>query len=563
MRRAYAGLLLALSGCNPTSGLADTAAAALPEVKRYFDGPGTQVTDGPWSRVVVDLDVDTLYHVGARRTDDKHPTFHLFGADARDGCQVTPNAGTWLMGKPDAAPFRLLPYLEDIGSNGRGRLRFTTLDCQVQDLALEDAGRPYPRLYDHGYLIPTKQGYTFADPWSGDTREIAGQLTSVLVWNYNVLLWADGELKSYSDQFEPGAEWGNKVETAVPIRDDFLVEDADGIHHVKLDHDSLEITSEDVLSDVCHLQHSDIVSSDEKGVWVAAEVPCGSPKPTLLHLDATSFETLDSFALPFDADARHTRALIAGSTADAPLPLAALYSSDVDSAGLGTVWAWRAGMDAPIQLGEHGDLDAVFLEPAESVWDGVAQVNYQALGDFQAHDWLHFRWDGTTEVIAERIVRNASSGEVLVNFDGVAGDLPSFVGDTYSVIAKAVPPFSGEATSYVGERHQARIDQFDGSVGRVLLGTSMNDPLQWDAVGSGVPPDSMRFSWFMPALVFIENWDPDSQTGSLTAYNYELDARSTIAEGVSSFDLTSYPWDGVVYSIPKGKKQGIWFAKAK
>ena len=67
----------------------------------------------------------------------------------------------------------------------------------------------------------------------------------------------------------------------------------------------------------------------------------------------------------------------------------------------------------------------------------------------------------------------------------------------------------------------------------------------------------------MPALLFIENWDPDTKTGSLVAYNYELDARSTIAEGVSSFDLTSYPWDGVVYSIPRGKKQGIWFSRAK
>jgi hypothetical protein len=67
----------------------------------------------------------------------------------------------------------------------------------------------------------------------------------------------------------------------------------------------------------------------------------------------------------------------------------------------------------------------------------------------------------------------------------------------------------------------------------------------------------------MPALLFIEDWDPDQKTGSLVAYNYDLDARDTIAEGVSSFDLTSYPWDGVVYSVPEGKQRGIWFSKAK
>ena len=123
MRCASGWLWLVLSvGCDPTSGLTDTAEAARPSVKRYFDGPGTQLTEGPWHHVVVDLDHDTLYHVGARRLDDEQPTFHLFGTDARQGCAVEPNAATWLMGKPKAAPYRLLPYLESIDPYP-GRLR--------------------------------------------------------------------------------------------------------------------------------------------------------------------------------------------------------------------------------------------------------------------------------------------------------------------------------------------------------------------------------------------------------------------------------------------------------
>ena len=85
----------------------------------------------------------------------------------------------------------------------------------------------------------------------------------------------------------------------------------------------------------------------------------------------------------------------------------------------------------------------------------------------------------------------------------------------------------------------------------------------WQAIGEQVPPEQLRFAWFMPALFFIEHWDAEKRSGSLVAYNYELDARTTIAEGVSSFDLTSYPWQGVVYAMPRGKKQGLWFAKAK
>jgi hypothetical protein len=32
---------------------------------------------------------------------------------------------------------------------------------------------------------------------------------------------------------------------------------------------------------------------------------------------------------------------------------------------------------------------------------------------------------------------------------------------------------------------------------------------------------------------------------------------------VSSFELTSYPWDGGVYAVPRGAQPGIWFSKAK
>jgi hypothetical protein len=562
MRPAFPVLLLALCGCDPTSGLADTADAALPSVKRYFDGPGLRVADGPWNRVVVDLDADTLYHVGARRLDDSEPTFHLFGADASDGCNVSPNAGTWLMGKPLAAPFRVLPFLENIDERGRGSLRFTTLDCQVQDLVIEDAGRPYPRLYDKGYLVPTKQGYTFVDPWLGTTDEIAEQLQSILIWKESILLWADGTLKSFTDQFERGDELGSGISAVLGIKDAFLTEDEHGLHKVTFDRETLKLTSEDVLADACHLQLSSMTSSDDQGAWVVLQLPCDSPKSSVVRLDE-DFAVLERFELPFDADARHARALVSGPGEDGPEPLATLYLTDVDESGRGTLWAWRADAEAPIQLGEHADLDSVYLEATDGDWDGVAQTNYQVLGGLLAHDWVHFRWNGETDLIAERIVRNTSSGEVLVNFDGVAGDLPVFAADGLSIVAEDVPPYAGEATSYVGDRRYARIDHFDGDSGRALLTGDPTSAESWQELGEGVTPDTLRFSWFMPALLFLENWDAERKVGSLVAYNYELDARSTIADGVSSFDMTSYPWDGLIYTVPYGKRKGLWFSKAK
>ena len=52
MRRGVAWLPLALLasaslllGCDPSRGFADTAGAALPTTKRYFDGPGQKRLD--------------------------------------------------------------------------------------------------------------------------------------------------------------------------------------------------------------------------------------------------------------------------------------------------------------------------------------------------------------------------------------------------------------------------------------------------------------------------------------------------------------------------------------
>ncbi|RYZ03404.1 MAG: hypothetical protein EOO73_27790 [Myxococcales bacterium] len=564
MRRVYAVVCLLLLGCDPTAGLADSADAALPGTKRYFDGRGSKLAEGPWNRVVVDLDAETLYHLGARRADDDAPTFHLFGADAREGCEVTPNAGTWLLGKAPGAPFRLLPFLESMDERGRGRLRFTQLDCTVQDLVVEDAGRPYARLYDQGYLVPTGNGYTFADPWRGKTRNIATNLEAVLLWSDAVLLWADDELKSFSGELEERSRWGNAPSSVVPLGNDFLVEDADGLHRVRLDHRTLKLSAEPVLEGACRLQRSALSAGDTSSQWVIAELPCGSARPSLLQLKRETTELQSRTELPFDADARYTRSFATRlGEGDEPPRVGVAYLTDVDEDELGTLWVWSGEDAEPIRLGELAEPDYVFLQSPGGEWAGIAQVNYQLLGGAEARDWLHFRWDGAVETLGERVVRNSVTGEPLVNFDGVAGDLSRFDEGGYEVLARGVPPSVGEVTSYVGEKLYARVDQFDGTSGRLLMGPEPRQPASWATLGSQVPPEQARFAWFMPALLFLEDWDSERGTGRLVAYNYELDARSTISEGVSSFDLTSYPWDGVVYAVPAGKQRGLWFSKAK
>lgn len=563
MRRALAGLLLALAGCDPTAGLADSADAAAPDEKRYFDGRGTLLREGPWNRVVVDLDRDTLYHVGARRLDDEQPTFYLFGENAREGCAISPNAGTWLVSKPRDAPTRLLPFLESIDERGRGRLRFASLDCEIYDLAVEDASRPRFGVPDGAFLVPTKGGFTLADPWRGEQREIAAEVRATLVWDTAVLLNADGQLKSFSARFEPGEAWGNDPVAAVIVRGGFVVEDADGLHHVKFNRETLTLVHEPLEVDACGLQRTLAAAFDATGSWVAVQQPCGNPKPTLLQLDGENVEVLDSVELPFEADARYVRPAVRTLSIGEPPLFAAWFLTDVDDEGNGTLFVWHDGLEEPLELGPRGSLETTTFDGSATAWDGSAYVNHQQLGSRWVSDWVRFRWDGERKVVAERITRHDITGDSLVNFDGVAGDLARFEGDDFQVEARGVPPSAGLLTSFVGAPHVARVDQYDGVSGRLRLGTDRLAPASFRDLGRQVPPELVRFPWFMPALVFIEGWDEDSGTGTLVAYNYALDARAVIAEGVSSFDLTSYPLDGLLYSVPRGKQRGLWFSKAK
>jgi hypothetical protein len=283
-----------------------------------------------------------------------------------------------------------------------------------------------------------------------------------------------------------------------------------------------------------------------------------------VQIDLGSFEVRDSFRLPFTADARNARAVVTRATGEetGPLQRVMLYLTDPDANGFGELWAWQEGTERPVDVGAGADLDGTILSFPGSDWDGTAEVNHRQIAGYWAKDRISFLWDGTIQDRAHDVIEDPS-GELLVDFDGVAGDVANFIGLDYRVLFERVPPSYAPAVSYVGDRHLARVDHFDGTSGRLRLGRDGDEPEAWITVGDDVAPETVRFAWFMPALMFIEHWDPDASSGTLVAYNYELDARTTIAEGVSSFDLTIYPWDSVVYAIPRGKKQGIWVAKAK
>ena len=60
--------------------------------------------------------------------------------------------------------------------------------------------------------------------------------------------------------------------------------------------------------------------------------------------------------------------------------------------------------------------------------------------------------------------------------------------------------------------------------------------------------------------MFLADYDAESRTGRLTYENAELRFKAVVDNGVSDYLVTA---DYLIYTIPKGRDQGIWLATGK
>ena len=184
MRRAYAGLSAsAVRGVTRRAGSPIRRTPPCPTEKRYFDGPGTQLVAGS-------------VEPRGRRPRPGHAVPRGCAPPRRRGADLS----SVRRGRPNRLPgVAQRRHLADGQARRRAlspaavrRRAATSADAAVcasprstaksKTWSSKTPGAPYPRLYDHGYLVPTKQGYTFADPWSGESREIAAKLQAYWLW---------------------------------------------------------------------------------------------------------------------------------------------------------------------------------------------------------------------------------------------------------------------------------------------------------------------------------------------------------------------------------------------
>ncbi|HEY4103833.1 MAG TPA: hypothetical protein VGM44_08075 [Polyangiaceae bacterium] len=554
--------MLALSwcgslACNPKTGFESAANSIDPNEKSYIDGPGSQLVAGPYNTVGIDFDPDTGVHLLSRRRDDSGGSLTLFGQNAVVGCKIAPDVLTWFPSRPTQEPTRLLPYFAARNADGSGSLGFSSVDCQLQSYSLENVQPLSDPEVDRGFLVRQGGALELADPWAGTTQTIVGDLKRVIRVGTQILVWGDGQLIAFDSDLNELGRYGAHVVAVTDLEYGaaYAVEDDNGLHALIPNFDNLSYSFNSIDPAACALSTASAIVG-----WVMVHSPCSDPHLVGEGIDPTG--VADVTRLPFSAQGDSRSALIAraingdpNSTSD----LTAFYLDNADAtSGLGTLYVARPS-DEPLELGQNASLSFAALLEAGSDFDGLAFVDVsQNIGTL-----LRFRWDGSTQTVAEGVDANATVPGILANFTGTAGDLYGLDahGDTL-LEESGVPPFNTTLRNNDSTWSLA-LEHFDGISGELQLKQSLDGDYQTTA--ERVPLNQYQFTNIvpLPGFAYLTDYDETTLVGTLTVQNLSLGSTMVVAKNVSDFIATDYPLPGILYSVPLGSNAGLWFARAK
>jgi len=103
----------------------------------------------------------------------------------------------------------------------------------------------------------------------------------------------------------------------------------------------------------------------------------------------------------------------------------------------------------------------------------------------------------------------------------------------------------------------------DGTTGTLKV---LNpDDFSEDLVIEGVPVNGWRYSYYAPALGYLDQYDPENQVGTLTVWVVPTGDRDAVDENVAEFLELYWPNWGVLYTIGSndGAAAGIYFSEVK
>jgi hypothetical protein len=96
--------------------------------------------------------------------------------------------------------------------------------------------------------------------------------------------------------------------------------------------------------------------------------------------------------------------------------------------------------------------------------------------------------------------------------------------------------------------------------GGAFVSSNVTRTIRW--LASDVALGSFVFSVMMNTVSYIDEWDVDRGAGRFVVHDISLDADYVLADSVREQQNIDWPWEGVIYAVADGERQGIWAQEA-
>lgn len=561
-------LSLATSGCGLADGFSDVGASLGNADAALLDSPGRKLASGRFHSLLIDGSLGDGGHVVAlRNNDDESQKLAIIPYLEGKPCFVEPAyAFDRLSSRIDVELSGIISLQESSDEAGRGKVRFLNFSCEelFDGLANSTLPRvPFPASAPTGLLALEGDGkLSLIDARSQTIQPVADGVS--LARSAGDLLWTieNNKLVIRDVKFDVLGEIGDDVtEYATTGGEEITVafQDKSGLNvwSKALGVTTLSATACGALAwgtdtiayfDPCEERRLNVytlgerVGSDEDFVHIVGPKNAVFVERGIVYWGSGKRTSEITFLV--EGDSPDDASLVVGrvpETLDKNAPSIELLTetlieskATIRQANIFANWDGITGSLVEIERDDEGEISGLV-----TIADGVVQL---PAGSAYSHRGVlaHFE-NGLGEL---RVFEKDSSDSILV-----ASGVP--------LQNQTVEPDSGRI-AFVG-------DSQNGSSGTLYLtaalsaGGTSKKPQELD---ENVLVDTARFLEQPRALTYLAR-PPGTDFAELRVWLIDSGLKLTIHKRVSEYRTVPWPAPGILYAVPEGKEQGLWFSKAR
>lgn len=561
------GLLGApLVSCGLADNLADVGSSLGNPDAALLDSPGRKLASGSFHDLLIDGSLGDGGHVIALERLEEGERLAILPYLEGEPCFIAPATDfDRLSSRIDVELPGVLSVQHNSDEAGRGDISFVDFSCKEAIAGLTGSTTPrvsFPANAPQGLLaLDNDDQLILVDPSQKTSQPVASGVTQARS-SLNLLWTIENErLVVRDEKLEVLAEVGSKVTGFVTTGGTKV---------------SVAFEDENGLS----------VWSEVDGVRLLAEDACGAVTwgiDTVAYYAPCEEQRLQIHTVGERLGLAHDFVDISGPAGVRELSRGTIYWGSGSRATEVTLLAEpKQGEGSALVLGSL-DVDSD-SEESEFQLETTVLVEERARVE-QAN--LYRDWDGETgtllalerddagnveglEEIAQKVAQLPASSPyslrgVLVNFSEGLGELRVYQKEGEStLLATGVPRQSQTVEAetgrlaFVGEA----VDEYRGSLFLTAASDNQTPDQAPQKIDDYVHIDTARFLDQPRALAYLAR-PPGAEFAELRVWLIDAGLKLTVHQAVSEYRTVPWPAPGILYAVPEGKDQGLWFSKAR